>query len=91
MRPPIVNVNAVLPKVFAVGVPVYNPPFETEIVVILPVAAVVTITTAPVLFTPPPVSVSVYEAAVAAGPTASVFDVTDTTGPAPLVRATQPA
>ena len=29
LRPPIVKVNAVLPNVFATGVPVYNPPFAT--------------------------------------------------------------
>ena len=43
------------------------------------------------LFVPPPESTNVYVHADAAGPTASVFDVTESTGPAPLVRAIQPA
>ena len=91
LRPPIVKVNAVLPNVFAVGVPVYKPAVSTAIAVILPVAAVVTLTCAAVLFVPPPDNTNVYVQADAAGPTASVFAVTAVTGPEPFVRATQPA
>ena len=66
-----------LPNVFVVGVPVYKPAFDTEMLEILPVAAVVTLTCAAVLFVPPPDNTSVYVHADAAGPTASVFDVTE--------------